>query len=33
GTIASGTAVSTSVYDVAVTITGGTGEFRLKVID
>jgi hypothetical protein len=33
GTIASVTAVSTSIYDVAVTITGGTGEFRLKVID
>jgi hypothetical protein len=33
GTIASVTTVSTSVYDVAVTITGGTGEFRLKVID
>ncbi|MEY2882060.1 MAG: hypothetical protein RLZZ15_4440 [Verrucomicrobiota bacterium] len=33
GTIASVTAVSTSVYDVAVTITGGTGEFRIKVID
>ncbi len=33
GTIASVTAVSTSVYDVAVTITSGTGEFRLKIID
>ena len=33
GTVDSVTAVSTSVYDVAVTITSGTGEFRLLVKD
>ncbi len=33
GTISSVTPVSTSIYDVAVTITSGTGEFRLKVVD
>lgn len=33
GTIGTPTAVGTGVYDVTVTITGGTGEFRLKVID
>jgi len=33
GTIASVTALSTSIYDVAVTVASGTGEFRLKVVD
>ncbi len=33
GTITSVTPVSSSIYDVAVTITSGTGEFRLKIID
>jgi uncharacterized delta-60 repeat protein len=33
GTIGTVTPVSPSVYDVAATITSGTGEFRLKVVD
>ena len=33
GTVTGVTPVSTSVYDVAVTITSGTGEFRLRVQD
>ena len=33
GTITSVTAVSTSVYDVVVAVSSGSGEFRLKVID
>ena len=33
GTVTAVTGVSAGVYDVAVTVTGGTGEFRLKVVD
>ncbi|MCX6953819.1 MAG: hypothetical protein NTV51_16850, partial [Verrucomicrobia bacterium] len=33
GTVGTPVAVSASIYDVPVTITGGSGEFRLKVID
>ncbi len=33
GSIGTVTAVNSSTYDVPVTITGGSGEFRLKVID
>ena len=33
GTVAGVTPVSTSVYDVAVTVNSGTGEFRLRVQD
>ena len=33
GTVAGVTPVSTSVYDVAVSVTSGTGEFRLRVQD
>ena len=33
GTITSVTAVSSSVYDVVVAVSSGSGEFRLKVID
>lgn len=33
GTIGTPTLVSSGVYDVTVTITSGTGEFRLKVVD
>lgn len=33
GTIGTITSVSSSVYDVPVTLTGGSGEFRLKVVN
>ena len=33
GTVTGVTPVSASVYDVAVTLTSGTGEFRLRVVD
>ncbi|MCX6954811.1 MAG: hypothetical protein NTV51_21855 [Verrucomicrobia bacterium] len=33
GTVGTPVVVSASIYDVPVTITGGSGEFRLKVID
>lgn len=33
GTIGSISTITTSIYDVPVTITGGSGEFRLKVVN
>ena len=33
GTVTGVTPVSASVYDVAVSVTGGDGEFRLRVLD
>ncbi|MCX6954812.1 MAG: Ig-like domain-containing protein [Verrucomicrobia bacterium] len=33
GTVGTPVVVSASIYDVPVTITGGSGEFRLKVLD
>jgi hypothetical protein len=33
GSIGTVIAVNSSTYDVPVTITGGSGEFRLKILD